>query len=195
MDKLVERIKSDGTVFPGEILKVDNFINHMVDPELMEEMGEDFYQHFHDKEVTKVLTAEVSGIAIATPVAKRFKVPMLFAKKSQSLTLGGNVYTSRIYSYTKEQHFNLRVSKDFLSADDKVLIIDDFLANGEALSGLVDLCQQAGAEVAGIGIAIEKSFQAGGEKFRQAGFDIYSQAVIVGFTDDQVIFAGEEDKD
>lgn len=188
MKALVERIKKDGIVFPGEILKVDNFLNHMVDPMLMEAMGLDFYDQFQDNGITKVLTAEVSGIAIATPTAHAFKVPMLFAKKNQSLTSNDAVYEARIYSYTKQDYFNLHVNKSFLSADDTVLIIDDFLANGEALKGLISLCEQADAQIGGIGIAIEKTFQPGGRDLREAGYSIYSQVKIKSLANETVTF-------
>lgn len=189
MDLLIEKIKKDGTVKPGNILKVDNFINHQVDVELIDAMGKDFYDHYKDKPITKVLTLEVSGIPMAYTTAKYFNVPMIFAKKIESLTLSEDVYSSQVTSYTKKKTYNIRVDKRFLNSDDCVLIIDDFLAHGEALKGLIDLCDQAGAEVGGIGIAIEKAFQDGGKLVREQGYEVYSQACIASFDNDTVHFA------
>ena len=188
MRLLEERIQKDGRLLPGNILKVDNFLNHQIDPDLFMAMGEDFYQHFKDQGINKILTLEVSGIAIAFAAATYFKVPVVFAKKSESLTLSEYVYASKVTSYTKKKTFDIRVQKNFLTNQDKVLIIDDFLAMGEALGGLVNLCEQAGAQVMGMGIAIEKNFQPGGEKFRQMGYDVYSQAMIERFDHEQVHF-------
>ena len=175
MKLLEERILRDGRILPGNILKVDKFLNLQIDPELFMEMG-------------KILTLEVSGIAVAFAAATYFKCPVVFAKKSQSLTLADDVYSSKVISYTKKKEYDIKVDKNFLTKDDKVLIIDDFLATGQALHGLVGLCDQAGAEVKGIGIAIEKSFQDGGKKFRDMGYDVYSQAMIEEFTEDSVKF-------
>lgn len=188
MRLLEERIQKDGRLLPGNILKVDSFLNHQIDPDLFMAMGEDFYQHFKDQGINKILTLEVSGIAIAFAAATYFKVPVVFAKKSESLTLSEDVYASKVTSYTKKKTFDIRVQKNFLTNQDKVLIIDDFLAMGEALGGLVNLCEQAGAQVMGMGIAIEKNFQPGGEKFRQMGYDVYSQAMIERFDNEQVHF-------
>ena len=188
MKLLEQRILQDGRVLEGNILKVDNFLNHQIDPELFMAMGEDFFQHFKDKGINKILTLEVSGIAVAFAAATFFKVPVVFAKKSESLTLSDDVYASKVNSYTKRKVFDIRVQKNFLTSEDKVLIIDDFLAMGEALGGLVNLCEQAGAEVMGMGIAIEKNFQPGGQKYRELGYDVYSQAMIEAFVDGQVTF-------
>jgi len=185
---LEERILKDGRVLPGNILKVDSFLNHQVDPNLFMEMGKDFYEKFKDKNITKILTLEVSGIGIAFAAATYFNVPMVFAKKIQSLTLQGDLYEATVKSYTKGIDYLIRVDKRFLTSDDNVLIIDDFLAKGEALKGLINLCQQAGASVAGIGIAIEKAFQDGGRKTRNNGYEVYSQAKIKAFKDGKVIF-------
>ena len=189
MKLLEEKILSEGKVLPGNILKVDHFLNHQIDVDLLMEMGRDFYDHFKGKEITKILTLEVSGIAVAFAAATYFKVPVVFAKKTTSLTLGEDVYTSNVYSHTKQMAYDIKVNKEFLKADDKVLIFDDFLANGKALDGLVDLCMQSGAQVQGIGIAIEKVFQKGGERYREKGFDLYSQAMIKEFKEDTVTFA------
>lgn len=188
MKLLEERILKDGRILPGNILKVDSFLNHQIDPALFMAMGQDFYDHFKDKGINKILTLEVSGIAVAFAVATYFKVPLVFAKKSESLTLSEDIYASQVKSYTKKKTYDIRVQKNFLTDQDKVLIIDDFLAMGEALGGLIDLCQQAGAQVQGIGIAIEKNFQPGGNKYRALGYDVYSQAMIEKFEDDTVTF-------
>ncbi len=191
MKLLEQRILSDGRVLEGNILKVDSFLNHQIDPELFMAMGEDFYQYFKDRGINKILTLEVSGIAVAFAAATFLKVPVVFAKKSESLTLSEEVYASKVTSYTKNKTFDIRVQKNFLTSEDKVLIIDDFLAMGEALGGLVDLCQQAQADIIGMGIAIEKSFQPGGNKYRQLGYDVYSQAIIAAFEDGKVCFVNQ----
>ena len=188
MKLLEDMILKRGRVLDGNILKVDNFLNHQIDPDLFMEMGKDYYDHFKDKGITKILTLEVSGIAIAFAAATCFKVPLVFAKKSASLTLSDDAYTSKVVSYTKKKEYDIKVDRNFLLADDKVLIIDDFLATGQALKGLVSLCDQAGAEVAGIGIAIEKTFQDGGKLFRDKGYDVYSHAMIMAFENNSVIF-------
>ena len=188
MKLLEDMILKRGRVLDGNILKVDNFLNHQIDPDLFMEMGKDYYDHFKDKGITKILTLEVSGIAIAFAAATYFKVPLVFAKKSASLTLSDDAYSSKVVSYTKKKEYDIKVDRNFLSGDDKVLVIDDFLATGQALKGLVSLCDQAGAEVAGIGIAIEKTFQNGGKLFRDKGYDVYSQAMIKAFENNSVIF-------
>lgn len=187
--KLLENmILEKGTILPGNILKVDNFINHMIDSELYMEMGKEFYEEYKDKNITKILTLEVSGIAMAFAAAVFFKVPVLFAKKSVSMTLGSNVYRSSVYSYTKDRKFDIMVDKRFIEPGENILIIDDFLANGEALNGLIDLVDQAGANVSGIGIGIEKAFQPGGKLIRDRGYKILSLARIEKFEDGRVVF-------
>ncbi|PKK40049.1 Xanthine phosphoribosyltransferase [Clostridiaceae bacterium JG1575] len=188
MKKLEEKIRKEGRILPGEILKVDQFINHMIDTDLFVEMGQEYYEVFKDRGVTKILTLEVSGIALAFAAALQFHVPVLFAKKIQSLTLGNDVYKSQVYSYTKQKKNDIVADRNYLTKDDKVLIIDDFLAMGEALSGLIDLCNQAGAEVVGIGIGIEKAFQPGGETMRQKGYHVHSLARIERFAPEGVVF-------
>lgn len=178
MNFLEERILKDGQVREGDILKVDSFLNHQVDINLLEQIGDAFYEHFKDKKVTRVLTVESSGIAIAYPVARRFGVPAVFAKKARSMNLDGDLYTSIVHSYTYNVDNVVTLSKQYLHADDCVLIVDDFMANGKAVQGLLDICGQAGAEVAGIGIAIEKGFQNGGRLLREAGVDLYSLAIV-----------------
>lgn len=188
MELLEQKILKDGKIFQGNILKVDNFLNHQVDVELIDAMGKDFAEHFADAGITRVITLEVSGISMAYTAAKYLGVPMVFAKKIESLTLSDDVYSSKVVSYTKNKEYSIRVDRRFLLPTDRVLIVDDFLAKGEALGGLIDLCEQAGATIAGVGIAIEKVFQGGGPKYREKGYHIYSQAMIDHFTEDSVIF-------
>ena len=178
MNFLEERIVKDGQVREGEILKVDSFLNHQLDIGLLEQIGEDFYDHFRDKHITRVLTVESSGIAVAFPAARKFGVPVVFAKKSRSRNLDGDLYTSIVHSITDNVDNLVTLSKQYLHEDDTVLIVDDFLANGKAVQGLLDICRQAGAQVAGIGIAIEKGFQCGGKNLREAGYDLYSLAIV-----------------
>ncbi len=192
MKQLEEKILKEGRILPGEILKVDNFINHMIDTDLFMAMGREFYETFKDQGITKILTLEVSGIAMAFAAATYFGVPVLFAKKIQSLTLGNDVYTAQVYSYTKQKKNDIVIDRKYLTTQDRVLIIDDFLAKGEALKGLIDLCDQAGAAVAGVGIGIEKAFQEGGRTFREKGYQIHSLARIDRFEADSVVFCRDE---
>ncbi|MBQ4102224.1 MAG: xanthine phosphoribosyltransferase [Oscillospiraceae bacterium] len=178
MNFLEERIAKEGIVKEGNVLKVDSFLNHRMDIALLEEMGKEFHRRFADKPITKVLTIETSGIAIAYPVAKAFGVPLVFAKKSESVKLDGDVYTAEVESFTEKKSNRVIVSKKFLTSEDRVLIIDDFLANGCALQGLISLAYLAGAEVSGIGIAIEKGFQNGGERIRNLGYRLESLAIV-----------------
>ncbi|MBQ4612209.1 MAG: xanthine phosphoribosyltransferase [Clostridia bacterium] len=178
MNFLEERILKDGVVKPGNVLKVDSFLNHQMDIALMDQMGEEFRRRFADKKVTKVLTIESSGIAIACSVAREFGVPVVFAKKSKSINLDGDMYVAQVESFTHKNVNNVIVAKKFLSADDHVLIIDDFLANGCALQGLISITESAGATVAGLGIAIEKGFQIGGRVIRNLGYDLESLAIV-----------------
>lgn len=191
METLKKKILEEGIVIDNHILKVDHFLNHQIDPLLTMEMGKTFHQFFQEKQITKILTLEVSGIPSALTTALYFQVPCLFAKKSESLTLSHNTYKSKVHSFTKQKDFQIFVDQKFLSSTDKVLIIDDFLANGNALLGLMDLCKQAGAHVEGIGIVIEKSFQEGGAKIRDMGIPLLSLAKIKAFHENHVIF--EED--
>ena len=187
MNFLEERILKDGQVREGDILKVDSFLNHQVDITLLEQIGEEFYEHFRDKRITRVLTVESSGIAIACPVARRVGVPAVFAKKARSMNLDGDLYTSIVHSYTYNVDNVVTLSRQYLHADDSVLIVDDFMANGKAVQGLLDICGQAGAQVAGIGIAIEKGFQNGGRLLREAGMDLYSLAIVDSMSADGTI--------
>ena len=178
MRLLEERIKEDGQVRPGNILKVDSFLNHQLDVSLLEQLGKEFFERFKDKGITRILTIEASGIALAYLAAQYFKVPVVFAKKAKSKNLDGELYTSTVHSFTYGKDFTVTLSKKFLTKDDTVLLIDDFLAVGKAMRGLIDICGQAEANIAGIGIAIEKGFQSGGKELREMGFDVYSLAII-----------------
>lgn len=178
MNCLEERILKDGIVKSGNVLKVDSFLNHQMDISLMDQMGEEFYNRFKNCGVTKVLTIEASGIGIACSVARRFGVPMVFAKKAKSINIDGDVYSASVESFTHKNVNQVIVSKKFLSTDDRVLIIDDFLANGCALQGLIAIAESSGAEVAGIGIAVEKGFQIGGRVIRNLGYKLESLAIV-----------------
>ena len=178
MNFLEERILKDGIVKPNNVLKVDSFLNHQMDISLMEEIGQEFHRRFGDKKITKVLTIEASGIGIACFVAKAFGVPMVFAKKSHSINIDNEVYVAEVESFTHKNKNNVIVSKKFLNQDDHVLIIDDFLANGCALQGLMAIVKSAGASVEGIGIVIEKGFQIGGQVIRNLGVRLESLAII-----------------
>ena len=178
MNFLEERIVKDGKVKPGNVLKVDSFLNHQMDISLMEEIGREFHRRFVDKNITKVLTIEASGIGIACFVAKEFGVPMVFAKKSHSINIDSEVYVAEVESFTHKNKNNVIVSKQFLDSDDHILIIDDFLANGCALQGLIAIAKSAGASVEGIGIVIEKGFQIGGQVIRNLGVQLESLAII-----------------
>ncbi len=178
MNFLEERIIRDGLVKEGNVLKVDSFLNHQMDIALMDQMGAEFHKRFAGKEVTKVLTIEASGIAIACSVARCFGVPMVFAKKSKSINIDGDMYVAEVESFTHKNKNQVIVSKKFLSSDDKVLIIDDFLANGCALQGLISIVESAGATVSGLGIAIEKGFQIGGQVIRNLGYHLESLAIV-----------------
>ncbi|MBR2309352.1 MAG: xanthine phosphoribosyltransferase [Oscillospiraceae bacterium] len=178
MNFLEERILKDGIVKPGNVLKVDSFLNHQMDIALMEQIGEEFHRRFGDKKVTKVLTIEASGIGIAYPVAKQFGVPLVFAKKSKSVNIDGDMYVAEVESFTHKNKNQVIVSKRFLNEGDNVLIIDDFLANGCALQGLISIAESAGATVVGLGIAIEKGFQIGGRVIRNLGYQLESLAIV-----------------
>ena len=178
MNFLEQRIVRDGIVKPGNVLKVDSFLNHQMDIALMDEIGLEFHRRFQDCPITKVLTIEASGIAIAYPVARAFGVPLVFAKKSKSINIEGEMYVAEVESFTHKNKNQVIVSKKFLSSDDHVLIIDDFLANGCALQGLISISEAAGATVEGLGIAIEKGFQIGGRVIRNLGYRLESLAIV-----------------
>lgn len=178
MEELKDRIRRDGVVKSEGILKVDSFLNHQLDIELFDTMGAEFKRLFADAPITKILTIEASGIGIACVVARHFGVPVVFAKKAQSINLDGEMYATRIQSFTHERVYDVIVSKKFLGPNDHVLIIDDFLANGCALNGLIELVREAGATVEGIGIAVEKGFQPGGQGLRERGYRLESLAIV-----------------
>ncbi|RDB55770.1 xanthine phosphoribosyltransferase [Senegalimassilia anaerobia] len=178
MELLEERIRRDGVVKSEGVLKVDGFLNHQMDINLFNEMGKELKRLFADAPINKILTIEASGIGIAAVVAQHFDVPVVFAKKSQSINLDGDVYSTKIQSFTHQRIYDVIVSKKFLNADDHVLLIDDFLANGCALNGLIDLVEDAGATVEGIGIAVEKGFQPGGDDLRSRGYHLESLAIV-----------------
>ena len=183
MNFLEERIAKDGIVRAGNVLKVDSFLNHQLDVDLLDKMGEEFFRRFAHKNINKILTIEASGIAIACAVARYFKVPVVFAKKSKSINLDADLYVAEVESFTHKMKNQVVVSKKFLNTNDRVLIIDDFLANGCALQGLISIVKSAGAEVEGIGIAIEKGFQMGGRTIRNLGYQLESLAIVDGMND------------
>ena len=180
MQLLKERILKDGVVKPGNILKVDSFLNHQMDIDLINEIGKEFKARFSDCPITKILTIEASGIGIACIAAQYFHVPVVFAKKTQSINLDGDVYSTKIQSFTHRRIYDVIVSKKFLSPEDHVLIIDDFLANGCALEGLINIVKSSGATIEGVGIAIEKGFQKGGDLIRGKGIRVESLAIVDG---------------
>lgn len=178
MELLKERIRREGKVLPGNIIKVDGFLNHRVDTKLLEALADEFAKYFDISKITMVLTAEASGIALATICAQKYGVPMLFAKKAKSDNIEGGLYQSEVFSYTYKKKVTLIVSHEWLHADDHVLIIDDFMAKGYAVHGLIDIVEKAGAQLMGIGIAVEKGFQHGGDDLREKGYNIHSLAII-----------------
>lgn len=183
MKLLEERIRKDGTVKAGNVLKVDSFLNHQMDIDLFNEMGKEWAHLFADHKITKILTVEASGIGIACVAAQHFHVPVVFAKKSQSVNIDGEVYSTKIESFTHKRVYDVIVSKKFLHPEDHILIIDDFLANGCALEGLIDIVNKAGASVEGVGIAVEKGFQKGGDLIRSKGIRVESLAIVESMDD------------
>jgi xanthine phosphoribosyltransferase len=183
MQLLEEKIIKDGKVFSGNVLKVDSFLNHQIDVELLDKMGLEMKELFKDSGVTKVLTIEASGIGVGCMVARHFNCPLLFAKKSKTINIKGDVYTSKVESFTHQCTYDIIVSRDFLNENDTVLIVDDFLAKGNALNGLIDIVNQAGATLAGCGIAIEKGYQGGGDKLRAQGIRVESMAIVEEMND------------
>ena len=193
MQELKERIAREGRVLPGNIVKIDGFLNHLVDTRLLDDIADEFAKYFDTSKITRVLTAEASGIALATVCAHKYGVPMLFAKKAKSDNIESGLYQSEVFSYTYKKKVTLLVSQEWLSADDKVLIIDDFMANGFAMQGLVDIVNAAGAELMGIGVAVEKGFQGGGDKFRaMEGVKYKALAVIEKADENGIIFREDE---
>ena len=190
MKLLEERIRQDGVLKPGNVKKVDNFLNHQMDIHLFQEIGKEFKRRFEGEEINKILTIEASGIGIACIEAEYFDVPVVFAKKSQSINLDGEMYSTKIESFTHKKTYDVIVSKKFLSADDHVLVIDDFLANGCAINGLIELIDEAGATLEGVGIAIEKGFQQGGKVIRDKGIRLESLAIVESMNDEtgEIVF-------
>lgn len=188
MELLKNRILKDGKIIGDSIIKVDSFLNHQLDIELFNEMGREFKARFSNVNISKILTVESSGIAVACITAQYFRVPVVFAKKHEALNIDSDTFHSEVYSFTKKKSYNIRVSKKYISSEDTVLIIDDFLANGKAASGLVEIVQQAGATVAGVGIVIEKGFQKGREVLVQKGIRIESLAIIKSIEEGTITF-------
>ncbi len=192
MKMLEDKILQCGTVLPGNVLKVDSFLNHQLDVKLINELGKELYNYFLNDNITKILTVEASGIAIACAAAANFDVPVVFAKKGHHENVGNDVYTAEVFSFTKKKSYTVAVSKRFLSADDNVLIVDDFLATGEACFGLKKIVEEAGAKLAGVGIAVEKRFQGGGNTLRKEGVKLKSLAIIDSMTDDSIRFGVDD---
>ena len=188
MELMKDRIKSEGKVLPGNVLKVGSFLNQQIDSNLLSEMGKEFARLYKDSGVNKILTIETSGIAIAASVAMAMNVPMVFAKKHQSSNVDGDVYQAECYSYTHNSNYTMVVSKDYLNANDHILIIDDFLALGNALNSLISIVNESGASLVGCGIAIEKGFQGGGDLLREQGIRVESLAIVDSMSDTDLNF-------
>jgi len=193
LEKLKEKIMTEGQVLSDDVLKVDTFLNHQLDPVLMREIGKEFAKRFEGMGITKIVTIESSGIAPSVMAGLEMQVPVLFARKKKSLTLQDDLYTASVYSFTKQEKNQICIGRKFLDEQEKVLIIDDFLAKGQAALGLIDLVKQSGAEIAGIGIVIEKEFQEGGEQLRKIGYRVESLARIKSLKDGMVTFKKEEE--
>ena len=193
MEILKERIRKEGKIKAGNVLKVDSFLNHQMDIELFSEIGKEFKRRFADAEINKILTIEASGIGISCVAAQSFHVPVIFAKKTQTRNIAGDVYTTKVQSYTHGRIYDIIVAKEFLGKGDKVLVIDDFLANGKALEGLIALVEEAGADLVGAGIVIEKGFQDGGDTLRGKGIRIESLAIVESMNEatGQITFRGD----
>lgn len=191
MEALKQRICREGRILPGNIIKVDGFLNHRVDTQFLGQIADEFARLFDVSRATKILTAEASGIALAAICSYKYGIPMVFAKKAKSDNIEGGLYQSEIFSYTYKKKVTLICSKDWICAEDKVLILDDFMANGEAMHGLIDIVEQSGAELVGIGCAIEKGFQHGGDKLREAGYDLKSLAIIEKADENGFVFREE----
>lgn len=191
MELLKQRIMEEGIVLNNRVLKVDSFLNHQIDPKLFVAMGKEIAERFKDKGIQRIVTIEASGIAVALPVAIEMDVPLVFARKKKSILMTDDVYHSVVYSYTKEENYDVTISKRFLPEGEKVLIIDDFLASGEAAMGLCILVESAGDTVEGIAIVIEKSFQPGRERLERAGYDVQSLVRVKAFENDRCVFIEE----
>ena len=194
MELLKERIRKDGKIKAGNVLKGDRFLNHQMDTDLFQEIGKEFKRRFSDVEINKILTIEASGIGIACVVAQQFHVPVVFAKKNQTKNIAGDVYTSKVESYTHGRTYDIIVSKEFLGKGDKVLLIDDFLANGKALEGLASLVKDSGAELVGAGIVIEKGLQVGGDLLRKQGIRLESLAIVESMDEESGEIVFRDDK-
>ena len=194
MQLLKDRIRKDGKIKSGDVLKVDSFLNHQMDIKLFEEIGKEFKRRFSDADINKILTIEASGIGIACIVAQYFDVPVVFAKKSKTKNIAGDVYTTKVESFTHGKVYDIMVAKEFLGAGDKVLLIDDFLANGKALEGLVALVKDSGAKLVGAGIVVEKGFQVGGDLLRSEGIRLESLAIVESMDEDTqtIVFRDDE---
>ena len=188
MKLLEDKIRTEGTAIGTDILKVDMFLNHQIDPVLIDEIGKEFYCLFKDCGATKVVTIESSGISMAVATAKYFGIPALFAKKSSHKNVGNELFTAKCYSFTHGKEYEMNISKKYLCSDDKVLIIDDFMAGGNACNALIEIMAQAGAEIVGIGIAIEKGFQPGGQALREKGYKVRSLAIVDSMNDGEITF-------
>lgn len=188
MNLLKERILKDGIVRPGNVLKVDSFLNHQMDIELINEIGKEFKRRFADAPINKIVTIEASGIGIACITAQYFNVPVVFAKKSKSINIDGDVYSAKVTSFTHKKVYDVTISKKYLCPDDHILVIDDFLANGCALEGLMEIIKESGAVMEGAGIVIEKGFQNGGDRLRSQGVRVESLAIVESMTDDTLTF-------
>lgn len=188
MEALKERIRQEGRILPGNIVKVDGFLNHQVDARFLGEIADEFAKHFDISKVTKILTAEASGIALAAVCSYKYGIPMVFAKKAKSDNIEGGLYRSDVFSYTYKKKVTLICSSDWITPKDHVLVIDDFMANGEAMRGLLGIVEQAGAKLEGIGVAIEKGFQHGGDKLREEGYPLKSLAIIESADENGFVF-------
>ncbi|WP_026694871.1 xanthine phosphoribosyltransferase [Peribacillus kribbensis] len=192
MELLKNKIRDDGIVLSENVLKVDSFLNHQMDPELMKEIGKEFAGRFRDEPVTKVLTIESSGIGPGIMTALYLGVPLIFARKKKSLTLTEDLLTAPVYSFTKQEQYEIAVSAKFLDSDDHILVIDDFLANGQAAIGLINVIKEAEAKLAGVGIVIEKGFQEGGSILRERGVRVESLAILESLENNQIVFSEKE---
>lgn len=192
MKELEERIRKEGKILPGDILKVDGFLNHQVDAALIDRMAEEIVREFKDNRIDRIMTVEASGISLAQSTALHFGVPFVFAKKSVSGNIGSDVYTSKAYSYTYGRPYEMVVSRNYLHAGEHVLLVDDFLADGRSASAMIDICHQAGAVVEGLCVCVEKGFQPGGKKLRESGIKVFSLAVIEEMDEDHIVFGTRE---
>ncbi|GMB08302.1 xanthine phosphoribosyltransferase [Thermolongibacillus altinsuensis] len=191
MESLKKKIQVEGIVLSSEVLKVDSFLNHQMDPSLMKQIGEEFAKRFRGENVTKIVTVESSGIGPALMTAYEMNVPLIFARKRKSLTLKNDVYTAKVFSFTKQEETEISISQKFISEHDRILMIDDFLANGQAALGLIEIIRQARAHLVGVGIVIEKAFQAGGEQLRRRGIRVESLVRVQSLKDGKVTFLEE----